>query len=76
MSYLPIDVEVFRQGITIIFSQALWFIIENQDIQIQEEGVGEKNLKTPRRRRWKHRFLWTNPKKWKKNIKMLAKKKI
>ncbi len=56
MSYFPIDIEVSRKGITIIFSQVLWFIIENQDIQIQEEGVGEKNSRTPRWRRWKHGF--------------------
>jgi hypothetical protein len=29
MSYFPIDVEVSKKGITIIFGQALWFIIEN-----------------------------------------------
>jgi hypothetical protein len=32
MSYFPIDVEVSRKGMTIIFSQLLWFIIESQEI--------------------------------------------
>jgi hypothetical protein len=31
----------------------LWFIIENQKIQMHEEGVGEENLRSPKQRRQK-----------------------
>ncbi len=37
MTHLLANVEVFRKGITIVFSQMLWFKIEKQEIQMQEK---------------------------------------
>jgi hypothetical protein len=34
MTHLLANVEVFRKGISIVFSQMLWFKIEKQEIQM------------------------------------------
>jgi hypothetical protein len=46
MTYLPTDVKVSRKGIAIVFSWMSQFKIENREIQMQEEGVNQKNSKT------------------------------
>jgi hypothetical protein len=43
---------------------------------MQEEDVDQENLRTPRRRRQKQSFQWTNPKQQRHNIKMSTKKKL
>jgi hypothetical protein len=51
MSYLPLEVEVSWNQNTLIFNQEPKFILYDQNIQMHEEVICDKNSRTPRQGR-------------------------